>query len=58
MNKELVISASGNEVQMALVEDKLLVELHKEKLDNRIQVGDIYVGKVRKIMPRKVWKIF
>lgn len=50
MNKELVISASGNEVQMALVEDKLLVELHKEKLDNRIQVGDIYVGKVRKIM--------
>lgn len=51
MNKELIISATENEVQLALVEDKQLVELHKDKGGNGVQVGDIYVGKVRKIMP-------
>ena len=34
-----------------MVEDKQLVELHKDKPGNTIQVGDIFVGKVRKIMP-------
>ena len=28
-----------------------MVELHKDKAGNKIHVGDIYVGKVRKIMP-------
>lgn len=51
MNKELVISATEGEVQLALLEDKQLVELHKDKSGNKVQVGDIYVGKVRKIMP-------
>lgn len=51
MNKELIISANDNEVQLALLEDKQLVELHKDKSGNSVQVGDIYVGKVRKIMP-------
>lgn len=51
MNKELIISANENEIQLALLEDKQLVELHKDKSGNKVQVGDIYVGKVRKIMP-------
>ena len=51
MNKELIVSASENEVQIALLEDKQLVELHKDKSGNKIHVGDIFVGKVRKIMP-------
>ena len=51
MEKELIISASSEEIQLALVEDKQLVELHKDKPGNTIQVGDIFVGKVRKIMP-------
>lgn len=51
MNKELIVSATENEVQLALLEDKQLVELHKDKGGNSVQVGDIYVGKVRKIMP-------
>ena len=50
MNKELIVSASDSEVQLALLEDKQLVELHKDKSGNKVQVGDIYVGKVRKIM--------
>ncbi|MBR1851147.1 MAG: Rne/Rng family ribonuclease [Bacteroidales bacterium] len=50
MTKELIISANDKEIQIALTEDKLLVELHKEKLASRFSVGDIYVGRVRKIM--------
>lgn len=51
MNKELVISASAEGTQIALLEDKQLVELHKEKNSNHYAVGDIFVGKIRKIMP-------
>ncbi len=51
MEKELIISATADEVQIALLEDKQLVELHKEKKNSHFTVGDIVVGKVRKIMP-------
>ena len=51
MNKELIVSATDGDIQLALLEDKQLVELHKDKAGNKIHVGDIYVGKVRKIMP-------
>lgn len=51
MNKELIINSTSSEVEIALLEDKLLVELNKEKSNNEFAVGDIYLGKVRKIMP-------
>ena len=51
MDKELIISTTDEGVQIALLEDKQLVELHKEAHDSKIQVGDVYIGKVRKIMP-------
>ncbi len=51
MEKELIINSFKNEVDIALLEDKFLVELHKEKLDNNYAVGDVYLGRVRKIMP-------
>ncbi len=51
MNKELVISVSEEEVQIALLEDKNLVELHKEKSVRKAVVGDVLVGQVHKIMP-------
>jgi ribonuclease G len=38
-------------VEIALLEDKYLVELHKERSNTGFGVGDIYLGKVRKIMP-------
>ena len=37
-------------MQIALTEDKRLVELHKEQPGGQYAVGDIYFGKVRKIM--------
>jgi len=48
---ELIIDASSPEISIALLEDKELVELKKEKSDVQFSVGDIYLGKVKKIMP-------
>jgi len=50
-NKDLIIDASDSEVSIALLEDKQLTELNKEKRTVRFCVGDIYLGKVKKIMP-------
>ena len=51
MDKDLVIDVEKDEIQIALLEDKQLVELHKERKDSKHFVGDIYLGKVKKIMP-------
>lgn len=51
MNRELIINVSKSEITIALVEDKQLVELNKESVKTGFAVGDIYLGKVRKIMP-------
>ncbi|MBL7924921.1 MAG: Rne/Rng family ribonuclease [Bacteroidia bacterium] len=51
MNSELIIDSSASEVNIALVEDKRLVELNKEKKENNFSVGDIYLGRVKKLMP-------
>lgn len=51
MNKEIVINAAPTGVEIALLEDKKLVELHSEKSDIRFAVGDLYLGKVKKLMP-------
>ncbi len=51
MNKELIINAAPQGVEIALLEDKKLVELHTEKSDARFAVGDLYLGKVKKLIP-------
>ena len=51
MNRELIIDSSLSEVNIALLEDKSLVELHKEKINNNFAVGDVFLAKVKKIMP-------
>ncbi len=51
MNKELIIDLRSSEVDIALLEDESLVELHKEKNNNTFSVGDIYLGRIKKIMP-------
>lgn len=51
VNKDLIIDVSDSEVSIALLEDKQLTELDKEKRTVRFSVGDIYLGKVKKIMP-------
>ncbi len=51
MNKELIVNVNPTEISIALCEDKVLVELNKEQSRSGFAVGDIYLGKVRKIMP-------
>lgn len=51
MNKELIINAAPQAVDIALLEDKKLVELHTEKADSKFGVGDLYLGKVKKLIP-------
>ncbi|MDE7357595.1 MAG: ribonuclease E/G, partial [Bacteroidales bacterium] len=51
MNKELIVNFAPEEVVIALLEDKALVELHREKNNNRHAVGDVFLGRVRKVMP-------
>lgn len=51
MSIELIINVASKEIDIALLEKKKLVELSKEKTNPKFSVGDIYLGKVRKIMP-------
>ncbi|MEO7765902.1 MAG: ribonuclease E/G, partial [Ferruginibacter sp.] len=51
MTKELIINVAPQGVEIALMEDKKLVELHNEKADANFAVGDLYLGKVKKLIP-------
>lgn len=51
MEKELIINATPTEVEIALLEGKRLVEIHHQKTNNNFTVGDIFLGKIRKLMP-------
>ncbi|WP_166332902.1 Rne/Rng family ribonuclease [Sphingobacterium chungjuense] len=52
MVKELIIDSTPEKgVTIALLQDKQLVELNTEKVDNHYAVGDIYLGRIKKIMP-------
>ncbi|MDB5281070.1 MAG: ribonuclease, Rne/Rng family, partial [Bacteroidota bacterium] len=51
MNKELIINSSVAGIDIALLEDKHLSELHQERFNNQFTVGDIYLGKIKKVMP-------
>lgn len=51
MSKDLIIDVNSNEVAIALLEDKVLMELHKERHDNNYSVGDLYLGRVKKVVP-------
>lgn len=51
LTKELIINAAPQGVEIALLEDKKLVELHSEKADANFAVGDLYLGRVKKLIP-------
>src|SRR6201990_3679233 len=51
LNKELIINAAPQGVEIALLENKKLVELHNERSDASFAVGDLYLGKVKKLIP-------
>lgn len=51
MEKELVINSTPTEVEIALLENSKLVELHYQKTNNNFTVGDIFLGRIRRLMP-------
>lgn len=51
MTSELVVDVQPKEVSIALLEDKSLVELQSEGRNISFSVGNIYLGRVKKLMP-------
>ncbi|OHX67528.1 Rne/Rng family ribonuclease [Flammeovirga pacifica] len=51
MSNELVINSTQEGSRIALMRDKGLVELHYDNDETKFQVGDIYLGVVRKVVP-------
>ncbi len=51
VTSELVVDVQPKEIAIAVLEDKRLVEFQKEGRNISFSVGDIYLGKVKKIMP-------
>ena len=47
---DLLVDSRQDEVVIALLKDKQLIELHKEPHDSSYAVGDIYLGKVKKVV--------
>ena len=51
MSYELVVNSKPSGIRIALLRDGKLLELLEEKGDTDFAVGDIYLGKVRKVVP-------
>lgn len=52
LSLELIISSNPQEVSIALLKDKKLIELHKEANDDSsISSGDVFLGKVKRTHP-------
>lgn len=51
MKSELIVDVQPGEVSIALLEDSRLVSLQKEARNIAYAVGDIYIAKVKKLMP-------
>ena len=51
MKSELIVNVTPSEASIALLEDTRLVSLQKESRTQAFAVGDIYLAKVKKLMP-------
>ncbi|MEZ5292695.1 MAG: Rne/Rng family ribonuclease [Vicinamibacterales bacterium] len=51
MTKEMIIATNGHETRVAILEDDLLAEVFVERERNRGVVGNVYKGRVSKVLP-------
>lgn len=51
MEKELIIHSTATEVEIALLENNKLVEIHRQKSNANFSVGDVFLGRIKKLMP-------
>src|ERR1700722_19500081 len=51
MTKEMIISSNGHETIVAILEDDLVAEIFVERERQRGVVGNVYKGRVSKVLP-------
>jgi ribonuclease G len=51
MSKELLINVTPSETRVALIENGVLQEVHVEREAKRGLVGNVYLGKVIRVLP-------
>ena len=51
MTKEMIIASNGHETRVAILEDDQLAEMFVERERNRGVVGNVYKGRVSKVLP-------
>src|SRR5436190_8395553 len=51
MNKEMIVSSNGHETMVAILEDDLVAEVFVERERHRGVVGNVYKGRVSKVLP-------
>src|SRR5205814_8904692 len=51
MTKEMIISPNGHETMVAILEDDLVAEIFVERERQRGVVGNVYKGRVSKVLP-------
>src|SRR3954467_12272146 len=51
MTKEMIISSNGHETMVAILEDDLVAEIFIERERQRGVVGNVYKGRVSKVLP-------
>src|SRR6476659_6624627 len=51
MNKEMIISANDHDTRVAILEEDQVVEIFIERERQRGVVGNIYKGRVSKVLP-------
>lgn len=51
MKSELVVDVQSTEISVALLEDERLEEINRYTREKTFSVGNIYLGKVKKVMP-------
>src|ERR671935_1973832 len=51
MTKEMIISSNGHETMVAILEDDLVAEIFVERERQRGVVGNVYKGRVSKVLP-------
>jgi len=50
MKKEIIINSTTSETRIAILEDQKLVELFVERPEDNRMIGNIYLGKVARVL--------
>ncbi len=51
MTKEMIVASNGHETMVAILEDDLVAEIFVERERQRGVVGNVYKGRVSKVLP-------